>query len=470
MINSPPLSVLKMVRNMQQNMQGSLITDNFNRWEIPRLLKQNFHYLLLFIFAIAILVNWDCNAVHRLLYLPKRDIDFRFFYLGAQALLNKNNLYAVGQGGYIYPPFFAALVTPLTYFSYHTATLIWLTINHILIFTILWLGYRVTAAAFSLKNNVWKILGAFALAFILTYDPIHWEIQLEQVDTITLFCFALALYLLDRQPLVAGIALGILINIKYQAIFFIPLLLLRGRYRVVVGLLMGVILAAFLPVLIIGWQQNLIYLEIAFRGIFSMSNQSILPYDFAAKVPKIFWERNVTITCGLYRIFMSHGWSITAFVSTVAAIALAAFLLIWQMFRNHGIAFIWRPGIKTDVMMLEWYTFLVFLLLFAPQGTTRHLFLILNINLLTAILLLYPHNNIKRWPLILGLMIFEYGLHSNFPFTTAAWRYWGGTYWLLLPYIFAINWSVLNRLDSSLAADKLPKFARSFRMPYSQST
>ena len=68
----------------------------------------------------------------------------------------------------------------------------------------------------------------------------------------------------------------------------------------------------------------------------------------------------------------------------------------------------------------------------------RHLVLLLYVHLLAAVLLLFPRHNVKRWPVLTAVLIFQFGklfdgliahpLHLE-------WSYFGAPCWTLLIFL-----------------------------------
>ena len=138
---------------------------------------------------------------------------------------------------------------------------------------------------------------------LLTQDQIHWELVWNENDLLILAGFALALYWLDKKPFIAGASLGLTATIKYQGLCFLPFLIFRARWRVVMGLIAGTAAGAFLPALMIGWDRNLQYLMIALRGIANMTRLTHSPLDYAAHVPSVTWGANISVSSSMLRIF-----------------------------------------------------------------------------------------------------------------------------------------------------------------------
>ena len=420
------------------------------------LAKPMINYLLISL-AVVLLLSEFGNNIYHLFSFP-RVHDFHRSYLAMRALISGTNLYKSGGGGYIYPPFYAFILTPLGGFSEKFVHLIWLSVNLALFPIILILGFRVLASGFQLNVSHCQAAGACALAVLLSQDQIHWEMVENQNDLLILAGFAFALYWLDKKPFLAGAGLGLTAAIKYQSLFFLPFLMFGKRWRMVAGLMTGVALGAFLPALMIGWDRNLEYLAIAFRGLANMTSLKHLPVDYAARVPLVLWPYNASISSSIIRIFIEHGWPKNNAYILLAGIAGFTFFLLKRMFQKDGIAFIWRaPGTFTNpqqekmIVILEWAALLICMLAFAPQGLTRHLILLLNVNLLTAVMILFPRPGVPRWPLVVSTLIIQLVFLCRFPLHTFSHfgKYIGLPYWgylLFLPILIGAGLAYYRKI------------------------
>ncbi len=397
--------------------------------------------------AIAVILYSIYGDIHRVFH-SSHHYDFYDFYEGARALLSGTYLYRSGFGGYIYPPFFAFTLTPLAHYSEKFAHLVWLGVDISLLILILMMGFRILASGLQLTYNRWQAIGACSLTILLSYDQLRWNLIHGQTNLLILAGFVFALYWLDRKPVLAGIVLGLISNIKYQALFFLPFLLLRARWRMAIGLVAGAVTAALAPALMIGWRLNLDYLLVALRGITSMTNSTKLPVSYAAKVPKMLWKGNISISSSVTRFFLDHGWSKDSAYLFVLALACLIFLLLWWMFKRQGVAFIWRtpptlgnPQQEKIIINLEWCAMLLCMLILSPQCTRLHLILLLNFNLFAVVMLWFPRAGVKSWPVLAGILISQFTL--IFPsawlgLPNTAWDYYGGPCWGLLIFLLLV--------------------------------
>ncbi|MDQ6764771.1 MAG: DUF2029 domain-containing protein, partial [Verrucomicrobiota bacterium] len=93
----------------------------------PRNFAPVYQLLLgLFLFACAMQAIWQ--------FLTRGVEDFVCFYVPALAMRHGEDIYTAAHGEYIYPPLFAFLLQPLTFFSQSVAASLWSVITVFLMF------------------------------------------------------------------------------------------------------------------------------------------------------------------------------------------------------------------------------------------------------------------------------------------------------------------------------------------------
>ena len=298
----------------------------------------------------------------------------------------------------------------------------------------------------SIKLSLAESLAICSLAILLSYNQVRAVIRSGECDAVSLAGIAFGLYWLQRRPSLAGALLGITVLIKYQSICFLPLLLLRGRWRAALAMIAGIITASLLPALWVGWERNLEYLDMAFHGL-TMTDTTLLSH--AIRLPPLDWWMNTSITNGLVRAFQDHGLPVSDALITASIIAFLAFLFLWWIFRHYGIPLLWRtpetlqnPQKESAIFYLECAALLTGMLAFSPQLLNRHLFILLNVQLLIGMMLLLPSQNVKRWPFILVFAIQLVPLPNFFPWYLE-WKHIGGPGWALLLFLVVMIWNGL---------------------------
>ncbi len=411
--------------------------------------KFRWNYLFISL-ATLIMVYCVIGAVHKVFPYPQDHSDFWVAYEAASAVASGADLYQ-SVYRYIYPPLFACLLSPLAHLTYESAFLIWLGINLTLLAVILVAGIRALSSAFQFTPLFRQALGICSLAIILSYDPIRQNLLQGECDAVTLAGIALGLLWIDRRPSLAGVVLGMTVLIKYQSIFFLPFLLLRGRWRAAIAMIAGFIAASLLPAIVVGWKRNLEYLDFALRGLMHLGSSS----SHAAHVPDITWHRNISITNGLMRSFRDHGLSGNEALIMVMTIVFLTFLLLWWMFQHFNIPLLWRsqrtlgsPQKESSIFQLECAALLIGLLAFSPQSTGRHQFILLTVKLLASMMLLFPTPNFKRWPLIIVIIMMQLVLPILLHFPRFyVWNHIGGPGWTLWVFLGVFTWSGLTYVN-----------------------
>jgi glycosyl transferase family 87 len=181
-------------------------------------------------------------------------------------VLNQSNTErrASAWNKYMYPPLFARLLAPLTWFSDLWAKRV----------------YQIVCCAFYLylllprggigqsqMPNLGEWIGRWlAIAFVLGWGPSVETIRLGQANLFPLFLIAAACRLLPPEPspkegtawsrreLVAGLCLGIASAVKLTPLVILPVLVVTLRFRAALGMVLGFACAMILPGLRTCWQ------------------------------------------------------------------------------------------------------------------------------------------------------------------------------------------------------------------------
>lgn len=171
--------------------------------------------------------------------------DFVNYFGGAQAAAHGTDIYADFKQSwgtqswvvaYIYPPFFALLLAPLTVLGLVAAARIWLLAVHAAFLVALALILRIHPEL-SRGGRRLFLLASF------TFMPVYLNLKFQQVATVWLLLLTAALWaVLRRRAGLAGIFIAAAASLKVSPIFLIPLFARLGRWRV--ALLGGITLVA----------------------------------------------------------------------------------------------------------------------------------------------------------------------------------------------------------------------------------
>ncbi len=374
--------------------------------------------------------------------------DFRHFYYAAEALRLHRDPYQSWHHGYIYPPLLAFLYVPISNFSENGAALAILPINLLCILLSLLVGSREVLRRLSLPRNGLTVASVMLFASLLSADKINGELHMFQTNALMLLMFTLALRFLEDRPALAGLALGLAVNIKYLPLIFVPYLMVRRRWRVLIAFAAAAIGFALLPATLSGWHENLRQLSIAYSGMLQMAGVNV--HVEAASVHELAGMLSVSITSALARWLSPDGSHNRRALFATAALAVATLAASVSMYRRVGLPFLRWPGPVGQrrrqpyraLVTVEWATLIAAALIFSPQTNTRHLVLVVFVSVLAGALLIVPRpsqatRSLSRTPLAIATAILLAGL--LFPPGDMHWRtaehFWfgiGGASWCLL--------------------------------------
>ncbi len=387
--------------------------------------------------------------------------DFIYFYKAAAAMRQGNaDIYTAskdpkGTDAYIYPTLMACRFQPLSYLPMVNAAVLWLLVSAELIFFSLLLSVREIYERFGVPVQKTMLFVVALLAAILVEDKLKGDFNLGQTDCLLLVSYALALYWMDRQPILAGIAIGFAANIKYMPLIFLPYFILRGRYRSAAATVISFAAFMVLPALSTGLDANMQQIRAAFGGLSHMSNADaassapIAPTTAAAmqaaNISGIAWDRSISLTSALVRLGDKFGMGVRAsMVGIVIVLAVLTGLIAWQYGRQgfslfRSFASDHTPAYR-GMVAVEWAILIILSLLLSPQTTTRHMVLLLPAMAVVSFLILVPRPGVPRLALAMAAALEMLGLIFPPPNTAALehWRVIGGISWCSLILILAL--------------------------------
>ena len=163
--------------------------------------------------------------------------DFVNYFGGAQAAANGTDIYADFKRSwgteawvvaYIYPPFFALVLAPLTSLGLLAAARIWLLAVQVAFFGSLALILRIHP---ELSRGGRRLLLLASLGFM----PVYLNLKFQQVATVWLLLITATLWAaLRRRAGLAGAFIAAAASLKVSPIFLIPLFARLGRWRIAV--------------------------------------------------------------------------------------------------------------------------------------------------------------------------------------------------------------------------------------------
>jgi glycosyl transferase family 87 len=380
------------------------------------------------------------------------------FYYAAKAMQAGGDIYASHAPGlkpnYVYPPLFAFLSLISLSVDLSVATRVWLAVDVLITWLALGLGAWEMIRRFQLPSGWPMGLLLASGAFLLSVGEVKTEWSTGQTDTLILLAFVLALRWLDRAPVFAGLALGFSANIKYQTLLALPWMIARRRWRAAGVTVLATLGFASLPAVVSGWAGNLWTLKVAFAGLVAFVG---VHSEAAAKTMNLTWIRSVSVTSAIGRLLeLLHANPARAFA--LSGLVAVLFLgIMWCIYRARSLdLFSPLPAARAlappqpGITALEWVGLMVAWLVFGPEVSRRHMFVLLLLHLTVLGVLASPVVGFSRKPLVIGLIIWQIGLRlppSHPAFFQSASDFWigvGGPSWCLLFVYTTLLWSGLD--------------------------
>jgi alpha-1,2-mannosyltransferase len=279
------------------------------RWYgIRRLYEAAFRDRVLLMLVIGIgayYVTW--SAVQWLTLTPESlRFDFVNYFGGAQAAAHGTDIYADFKRSwgtqawvvaYIYPPFFALVLAPLTSLGLMAAARIWLLAVQAAFIASLVLILRIHP---ELTRGGRRLLLLASLGFM----PVYLNLKFQQVATVWLLLITATLWAaLRRRTGLAGAFIAAAASLKVTPIFLIPLFARLGRWRIAA---MGSVMLVALTVITMlaapgSWQFFTVVLPRIGLGTANWDNGSIdgLVSRIVGLAPDLFGGATQTLARGV---------------------------------------------------------------------------------------------------------------------------------------------------------------------------
>ena len=194
--------------------------------------------------------------------------DFDVYYYAAKSAAYGNPLYTLDRhstnqsgGPFVYPPFFAFLMTPFTLVPIGAAAALWALINLALFIGCIRLALSMFSKPFSFsdrftsKKTVW-LVSFIAVVLLWFFD----NVAMAQVNILVLFLILLSLRLyLKNQKVAAGFFLGISAVIKLIPLLFLPYFIIKREWKYTFGFLLALLPAFLVPMAAIGLPKSVDY-------------------------------------------------------------------------------------------------------------------------------------------------------------------------------------------------------------------
>lgn len=187
--------------------------------------------------------------------------DLKVYYLAAEALISKQQVYGVpfglSSGYYKYSPFTLLLFTPYTLFSFEVARVIhFIVLFLVIVSSIILVKHIITNYLFKeIEGN--KELG-LSLIFVCVLFHLVRELHMGNINIILVLLINLALLsILKSKYIYGGVLLALIIMTKpYFLILLLPLIA-HKKIKTILVLLSSIIIFVALPSLFLGIEKNI---------------------------------------------------------------------------------------------------------------------------------------------------------------------------------------------------------------------
>jgi len=325
-------------------------------------------------------------------------VDLASFYYGAQtAFRHHQSPYAPGAldwGAqalhqrvfpFLYPPPTLLLFSPFAVLPYKAAKLLVLAANHLCLLGLLFLLLHLLGLTGFLRPRAvpdqgragggarTALLAVFLMVYLFLFQPVVVTLKLGQINFFVIALLCLMWYALKKNasPLLSAIPFALAIALKTYPLLFLPILVIKGRWRMV------------------GWTLG--FLALLTAGSYAVLPHTVwhdwlafvLPYGGYTKTPPGLFApsavENQSVNAFASRLFMDPQ---TAVLVNPAAAKVTAYFLCAALFATE-ILLSWRlrnaqKGARADRSFdLEFALFLLTLYLVAPLSWEHHLVFVL---------------------------------------------------------------------------------------------
>lgn len=221
--------------------------------------KKFYFYLVLVLFLI-----FQCIVA------IKHSWDFECYIKASKRILNNEPLYIKEDIPYVYPPFLAFALIPLSYLNVTFLKGLWFLINTFLIYYAVVLMEKTTDKDYNKSFYLYFLSLFFTLRFIMD------NYSLGQINILIMFLTVLTLYFyVNGKDIYVGLILGIVISIKLTPFLILLYFLYKGKFRIILLTFISLIFFLTIPSILIGIKKNVYYIFQYYNVISNFTDTTI---------------------------------------------------------------------------------------------------------------------------------------------------------------------------------------------------
>ena len=386
------------------------------------------------------IILWGAISCYRMMTsdraLDERFRDFYEFFDATDSLANGRDVFKAGKMGYVYPPMLVTLMLPFARLGIETSGILWMLINTAFFAASAWLGGRAVTRLLGLTMHAAPVITA--IGTVVLADKILSDFKMQQVNAAMLFAWVVGLWGLARMSdvnavrndvsahptshiphptfliaLAVGLALGSSINLKYLALITLPYFLLRGHWKLALGVVLGTLFWALLPALFIGWEKMAFLWRGALAGLLQATDASGVRVEGKARLmnARTF---GISITTACVRVADSMSKPILGpiFAGVLLLVTYALTQTIYAAFRQP----MWlarfgrRELTRPRLMLVEFVGLITIAMAFSPQTNARFIAQMLPLAFLLAGTIIGARTPKARWLGLAGLAVMWFGI------------------------------------------------------------
>ncbi len=340
----------------------------------------------------------------------KHSWDLECYLRASERILNDSPLYIQESIPYVYPPFFAFVLIPVSYINTTITKILWFLSSLFFLYYAVFLLIKNTLP--ENKKDDKYYLYFFPLAFTLRF--IMDNFALGQVNILIMFILVLTLYFfLTGKDFYAGLFLGLAISIKLTSIVILFYFIYRRKFHITIYSVISIVFFLLIPSIAFGIKKNIQYLYEYSFIIKNFSDSTINNQSLFITVKRLLspippWD-NLYVNFAELNEFQIN--LITIFIFSIITIFLS------YLFRSKP------KNRRNSNIYYEYSLVIICMLFFSPLSRKAHFVLLLipHIFLFYYVLKNNPGAGLIKYLLILSL-IFN-SLMSELPVQILAFFY-----------------------------------------------
>jgi hypothetical protein len=187
--------------------------------------------------------------------------DFEVYYSAANSYIHGETVYGISyglsSGFYKYSPFALLLFAPLSVLPFYVAKVLHFIVLSSLIIATIILSGKIISRNFFGETFEKKLNLKLILIFLPLIPNIYTELHLGNVNIILLFILIIGLQrLFSGKTIESGLLFALGILIKPHFIIFLPLLLLRKKFKCLFSTITGIVIGLIFPAVFTGMKYN----------------------------------------------------------------------------------------------------------------------------------------------------------------------------------------------------------------------